>query len=90
MGLERQVAELVDDQEPRLGELGELVLEPSLTVRPGERRYQRRRLNEQDRVAGKDRGPPDRDGEVGGAPWPQPGSLPSAMAATGARRQLAL
>src|SRR5918996_909469 len=65
VGLERQVAELVDDEEPRLGELGELVLEPSLAVRPGERRYQRRRLNEQDRVAGKDRGPPDRDGEVG-------------------------
>jgi hypothetical protein len=34
-------------------------------MRPGERRHQHRRLDEQDRVASKDRGPPDRDGEVG-------------------------
>ena len=49
----------------RLGELRELILEPSLAVRPGERRHERRRLDEQDRVAGQDRGPPERDGEMG-------------------------
>jgi hypothetical protein len=34
-------------------------------VRPSQRRHQRRRLNEQDRVAGEDRGPSERDREVG-------------------------
>jgi hypothetical protein len=33
-------------------------------VRPGQRRHQRRRLNEQDRVAGEDRGPRDADRQM--------------------------
>ncbi len=42
VGLERQVAELVDDQQLRLGEVQQLVLEPILVLRLGELGKQRR------------------------------------------------
>src|SRR3954451_9535348 len=51
VGLERQVAELVDDQQLRFGVVAEPVLQPPLGVRLGEGGDERRRLDEQRRVA---------------------------------------
>ena len=34
-GLERQIAQLVDDQQPRLAEVGQAVLEPAFAMRLG-------------------------------------------------------
>src|SRR5262249_19213941 len=48
--LERQIAELVDDEELGLGEEGEPLLEPALAVRLGEAGDQRRRGDEENRA----------------------------------------
>src|SRR5215472_2242142 len=51
VGLERQIAELVDNQQLGFGEEAETLLEPAFRMRLGECRHQRRRGHEQHRVA---------------------------------------
>jgi hypothetical protein len=58
--LERQVTELVDDQQLRFRVVGQTFLEPAIRVRFGELRDQRGRRREQHRVAGHDRIASDR------------------------------
>jgi hypothetical protein len=65
VGLERQVAELVDDQQLGLGVEAELFLEPALGVRLGQGREKGRRGDEQDRIAFADRRSAERDGQTG-------------------------
>src|SRR5438445_466712 len=60
IGLERQIAELVDDQQFRFAKVGETILEPALAMGLGELGYQGRRLSEQHGIACKDRLAPDR------------------------------
>src|SRR5438445_8004445 len=60
IGLERQIAELVDDQQFRFAKVGEAILEPALAMGLGELGYQGRRLSEQHGIACKDRLAPDR------------------------------
>jgi len=50
IGLERQIAELVDDQQFRFAEVSEAILEPAFAMRLGELGYQGRRRHEQHRV----------------------------------------
>src|SRR3954468_32931 len=52
IGLERQVAQFVDDQQLRFRELGQLLLKPTLSMRLGKLGDQRRSGHEQDREAG--------------------------------------
>ena len=59
--LERQIAELVDDQQFRFAKVSEAILEPALAMRLGQLRHQGRRCSEQHRIAGQDRLAPDRD-----------------------------
>ena len=63
--LERQVSQLVDDQQLGLGKEGEPLLQPALGMHLGQMRHERRRGNEQHRIAGQDRLAPDGDGEMG-------------------------
>lgn len=65
IGLEGQIAELVDDQELGLGIVREPLLEPALAMGLGQLGDERRRRREQDRVAGDDGFPPDGDGQMG-------------------------
>src|SRR5512132_4348168 len=58
--LERQVSNLIDDQELRLAEVEQPVLEPAFAVRLGELGDERRRGHEQRRIAGQDRLAADR------------------------------
>jgi uncharacterized protein YhaN len=51
VGLERQIAKFIDDQQLGLGVVGELLLEPPFAMGLGQLRDQRRRRREQDRVA---------------------------------------
>src|SRR3546814_5369124 len=70
VGFERQVAELVDDPQLRLGVEAEPLLEPSVGVSLDQAGDQRRRGDEQHRVALADRLAAERDGEVGlAAAW---------------------
>ena len=62
--LERQVAELVDDQELRLREAEQLLVETLLSMRLGEPRDQRHGRRELHRVAGQDCLATERDGKV--------------------------
>src|SRR3546814_10831559 len=55
VGFERQVAELVDDQQLRLGVEAEPLLEPAIRVSLDQAGSQRRRGDEQHRVALADR-----------------------------------
>ena len=55
VGLKRQVAEFVHDQQPGLGEVGEPLLKPPLGVRLGEAGDQRHGAGEQHRIARHDR-----------------------------------
>ncbi len=64
VGLERQIAELVDNQQFRLGVVGQLFLEPPFAMGLGQLRDQRRRRREQDRVAGDDGFAPERDRQM--------------------------
>src|SRR5438874_1876061 len=67
-----------------------LLLEPTLRVRLGERGDERRRRREQHRVALADRGPAERDGEMGLADAGRPQEQERlAMRHPAARRQLA-
>jgi hypothetical protein len=52
-GLERQVAELIDDQQSRFAEVSKAILEPTLAMRLGELGHQSRRRHEQHRIAGQ-------------------------------------
>jgi hypothetical protein len=52
--LERQVAELVDDQQPRFGEARQTLVQPLLGVRLGEGGHECRRGDELHGVAGQD------------------------------------
>ena len=63
--VERQVAELVDDQQLRLGEEGEPFLEPGVGMRLGEAGDQRRGRDEEHRVVLPDRFAAERDREMG-------------------------
>ena len=56
IGLERQVTELVDDQQSRFAEVGEAIIEPALAMCFGELGHQSRRRHEQHGIAGQDRG----------------------------------
>jgi len=60
IGLERQIAELVDDQQFWFAKVSEAILEPTLAMGLGELRHQGRRWNKQYRIAGQDRLAPDR------------------------------
>ena len=60
IGLERQIAELVDNQQFRFAKVSEAILEPALAMRLCELRHQGRRWNEQHRIAGQDCLAPDR------------------------------
>ena len=60
IGLERQIAELVDNQQLRLAEMGEAVLQPALAMRLGELGHQGGRWNELHRIASEDRLASDR------------------------------
>ena len=62
--LERQVAELVDDEQLRLCEEARALGELALGLGLRERREERRRAGEEDRVAGLDDGAAERDREV--------------------------
>ena len=62
--LERQVAELVDDQQPGLGEVGEAFFQPALGVGLGERSHEGHGGDELHGVAGEDGFPPEGDGEM--------------------------
>ena len=62
-GLERQVAEFVDDQQFGLGEEGEPILQPAFRVRLGEHGDEGRGGSEQDRVALADRLVAERHGK---------------------------
>src|SRR3954451_1398973 len=64
IGLERQVAQFVDDQQLRFRELGQLLLKPTLSMRLGKLGDQRRSGHEQDRVAGRDGLAADRHRQV--------------------------
>jgi putative transposase len=64
IGLQRQVAELVDDQELGLRQRKKLLVETPLGVCLGKARHQRRRARELHRVAGQDRLAPEGDREV--------------------------
>ncbi len=63
-GFERQIAELVDDQQPGLGQLRQTLFQPPLRMPPDQGRHQGRRRGEQHRVAVPDRLAPKSDGEV--------------------------
>src|SRR5579859_6844548 len=63
--LERQVSKLVYDQKLGLCEEREPLLEPTLGMRLGQLCHERRRGNEQHRIAGEDRLTSNRDGEMG-------------------------
>ena len=70
IGLERQVAQLVDDQQFRLAVVRQAFLQPAVGVRLGELRHQGRRRREQHRITGDDRLASDRHGEMRLAdPW---------------------
>ena len=64
VGLERQVAELVDDQQLRLRQRQQFLVQAPLAVRLREARGQRRRRRELHRVSGQDRLSPERDRQV--------------------------
>jgi hypothetical protein len=63
VGLERQVAEFVDDQEPRLGEVGEAFFQPALGAGLGERGHERHGGDKLYGVAGEDRLAAEGDGD---------------------------
>ncbi len=64
VGFERQIAQLVDDQQLWLGVVDQALLEPAIRICFGELGDQRRRRREQHRVAGHDRLTSDRDGQM--------------------------
>src|SRR5690606_14137730 len=64
LGLEREVAELVDDQKLRLGPVLEPLLEPALELGLAELGHQRVRRHEQHAVAGADHFAAKRDGKM--------------------------
>src|SRR5690606_4296793 len=64
LGLEREVAELVDDQKLRLGPVREPLLEPALELGLAELGHQRVRRHEQHAVAGADHFAAKRDGKM--------------------------
>jgi len=55
IGLERQVAELIHDQQLGLGEMPQALLDPALGLGLGELRHQARGGDKEHRVAGQDR-----------------------------------
>ena len=63
--VDRHVAELVDDQEPRLGDLPELRVEPVLALRAAQPHEQPGRGEEPDRYRAHAREPAQRDREMG-------------------------
>ena len=63
--VDRHVAELVDDQEPRLGDLPELRVEPVLPFRAAQPHEQSGRGEEPDRYRAHAREPAQRDREMG-------------------------
>ena len=65
VGLERQVAKFIDDQQLGLGVVGQLLLEPPFAMGLRQLRDQRRRRREQDRVAGDDGFAPECDRQMG-------------------------
>jgi hypothetical protein len=62
--LEREITQLVDDQQLGLGEVGDPLVELAVGIGFGELRDQDRRRYEEHGVAGQDRRAPDRDREV--------------------------
>ncbi len=63
--VDRHVAELVDDQEPRPGDLPELRVEPVLALRAAQQHEQPGRGEEPDRYRAHAREPAQRDREMG-------------------------
>ena len=64
IGLQRQIAELLHDQELRLGEAHQSVLQPALAVGLGHGSEQRRRGDALDSVAAEDCFPAECNGQV--------------------------
>src|ERR1700731_1117508 len=62
---ERQIAKLIDDQEPRLGKLREPLLELSFAISLGELGHDRRGGDELNGIPGQDRFAPERHDEMG-------------------------
>jgi len=60
IGLEGQIAELVDDQQFRFAKVSKAVFEPALAMRLSELGHQGRRRHKQHCLAGQDRLAPDR------------------------------
>ena len=73
VGLERQIAELIHDQELRTREEAQLLLETAVGMRLGERRHETRGGAELDRVGVANGFAAEADGEKGlaGAGWPE-------------------
>ena len=61
---ERQVAEFVDDEQLRLGEMRQPLLEPPVGLRLGQVRDQRHRAGEQHRIASDNRFAAERHGQM--------------------------
>src|SRR5262249_37665054 len=64
VGLQRQVAEFVDDQQLWLRQREQFLVQAPLAMRLGEASDQRRRRGELHRVTGQDRLSPERDRQV--------------------------